>query len=78
MDLLQEFSSAWCGTAEAGYTHLVSAKLLDGLSSSDGEEQLVITCLPGGGSLDPLHSLCCWSIIYPRQLYARHLQKINC
>lgn len=25
MDLLQRFASAWCGTAEAGDTHLVSA-----------------------------------------------------
>lgn len=42
MDLLQGFASAWCGTAEAGDIHLVSAKLLDGLSFPDGEELFVI------------------------------------
>lgn len=73
MDLLQRFTSAWCGTSEAGDT----PKLLDGLSFPDGEELLVITCLPGGGPLDPLHSLSCWSLIYPGKCTPDILSKLT-
>lgn len=76
MDLLQRFASAWCGTAEAGDTYLVSAKLLEGLSFPEGEELLVTTRLLGGRSLDPLHSLCYSSLIYPRQCMADILRKL--
>lgn len=88
MDLLQRFASVWCGTTEAEDIHLVSVKLLDGLLFPDGEELFVITCLPGGRSVDPLRSLCCWSLIYPLskskdnqwnvnkggELFTRHIQ----
>lgn len=65
MDLLQGLPLPGVALLRLGISILFQQSYWMVCHSQMVKSYLSSTCLPGGGFLDPLHSLCCWSLIYP-------------